>query len=52
MRYLVRTNCEYSVVIDADNPEHALAKSEYIAMGEWEQAWAPHTVAEEVVHDE
>jgi hypothetical protein len=47
MTYLVRTNCEYSIQVDADNEEHACDLAAQIPYGEWGQAWAPYEAEEE-----
>lgn len=47
-RYVVRTNCEYSIEIDADiSPDEALAQAAAIDLNLWTQAWAEFEVEEE-----
>ena len=41
---LVRKNCEYSLDVEADSDEEALAKANAIPLSEWNQAWAPDEV--------
>lgn len=41
IRYLVRTNCEYSIEVDAASEKDALRKTEAIDFNEWAQAWSP-----------
>ncbi len=46
-RFTVRTNCEYSIEIEAESEEEALAQAEKLDVDTWEQAWAPMEVEEE-----
>ena len=46
MRYIVRVNCEYSSVIEAESSEEALALALPQDVNEWAQAWS-ETEAEE-----
>ena len=46
-RFLVRTNCEYSIEIEAATPDEAMEKAQAIDVAEWGQAWAPIEVDEE-----
>lgn len=39
-RFLVRTNCEYSIEIEAANADEAIEKAQAIDVEEWSQAWA------------
>ncbi len=41
MKFIVRTNCEYSMAVDATSAEEALKKAEKVDVKEWGQAWAP-----------
>ena len=40
MKYLVRTNCEYSTPIEAENAEEAITKAACLAYINWESSWA------------
>jgi len=40
MKYLLRMNCEYTLVVEADNEEQAIEKGHAIDMEDWEQAWS------------
>lgn len=39
--YLVRTNCEYSLEVEARSKDEALALAGQKAVSSWGQAWAP-----------
>lgn len=40
--YVVRTNCEFSIEIEAKSAEEAVEKAEHIDFElHWSQAWAP-----------
>jgi hypothetical protein len=40
--FVVRTNCEYSIEIEAESREQAVEKAEHIDFEQhWTQAWAP-----------
>jgi len=42
MTFLVRTNCEYSIEIEAGSREEAVEKAGHIDYEKhWTQAWAP-----------
>ncbi|MEW6048084.1 MAG: hypothetical protein AB1609_16690 [Bacillota bacterium] len=45
-QYLVRTNCEYSIVIEAASADEAMEKAQAIDVEEWSQAWAELEVEE------
>ncbi len=48
-RFLVRTNCEYSVEVEAASAEEALEKAGDLDFEQhWTQAWAPMEVEEAV----
>jgi len=38
--YIVRTNCEHSIAIEAESADQAIAKAREIDVAEWGQAWA------------
>lgn len=44
--FLVRTNCEYSKVIEAETAEEALKIAETIETKAWDKAWAPLEIDE------
>lgn len=46
-RFVVRTNCEYSIEVEADNADEAMAKADKIDVADWQQAWAPFEADEE-----
>ncbi|MEW6048299.1 MAG: hypothetical protein AB1609_17790 [Bacillota bacterium] len=39
-QYLVRTNCEHSIVIEAASADEAMEKAQAIDVDSWSQAWA------------
>lgn len=39
--YTVRTNCEYSITIEAASAGSAEQLASKIDLAEWDQAWAP-----------
>ncbi len=39
-RFLVRMNCELSILVEAPTPVLALQMAEAIDLEKWEQAWA------------
>ena len=41
-KYVVRTNCEYSLEIEAASEEEALHQADKIDVEYWAQAWAPY----------
>lgn len=43
-RYLVRANCEYSLVIEAASEREALEAADKADFAEWEQAWSESEV--------
>ena len=46
-RYLVRTNCEYAIVIEATSPDAALAEAEHLDFDKhWEKSWSEFEVEE------
>ena len=40
-RFMVRTNCEFSLVVEAENEEGAFNKASEQDAFTWSQAWAP-----------
>lgn len=40
-RFTVRTNCEFSLSIEADTADTAIEKAQNILYSEWDTAWAP-----------
>jgi len=48
-RYLVRANCEYSLVVEAAGEREALEVADKTDFAEWDQAWSESEV--EVVED-
>jgi len=40
-RYLVRLNCEYSIEMQGDDPQMAMAKAQKIDVASWITAWSP-----------
>ncbi len=46
MKYLVRTNCEYSILIEADDEDQAMEKAGHIEYKLWQEAWAPFEAEE------
>jgi hypothetical protein len=45
--FIVRTNCEFSLSVDADNADAAIAQAQETPFSEWETAWAPIEADEE-----
>lgn len=45
-RYLVRTNCELSIVVEASSEQEALKAAEQFDWADWDQAWAENTAEE------
>jgi len=45
--FIVRTNCEYSIEVEADNENEAMSKADKIDVATWTQAWAPYEVEED-----
>lgn len=43
-RYLVRKNCEYSLEVEAENPDKALEEAGRHALEKWIEAWSPSEV--------
>ena len=43
MRYMVRTNCEFSIVVEADDEDAAVLVADTIDTRDdrWTKAWAP-----------
>lgn len=39
-QYLVRTNCEYSIEIEAASADEVMEKAQAIDVEEWGKAWA------------
>ena len=39
-RFLIRTNCEYSLEVEARDADEAMSMADKIDVGEWNQAWA------------
>ena len=48
--FLIRKNCEYTIMVDAPTAEEALEKASHIEFKCWDEAWAPDE-AEEVTTD-
>jgi len=47
-RFLIRTNCEYTVEVEAASAEEALEKAADLDIGQrWTQSWAPFEVDED-----
>ena len=44
--FIVRTNCEYAIEIEAETEEDAMKEAEKIPVNEWGQAWAPYEAEE------
>jgi hypothetical protein len=40
--WIVRTNCEYSLAIEAETAEEAMQQAEAVPYSEWGQAWAEY----------
>lgn len=40
-RFTVRTNCEFSLSLEADNAATAIARAQEIPFSDWDTAWAP-----------
>ena len=40
MTYLIRKNCEYSIVVEAETGDAALLKAEFIPLDVWDTAWS------------
>ena len=40
-RFTVRTNCEFSLSIEADNADAALEQAQKVSYAHWDTAWAP-----------
>jgi hypothetical protein len=47
MRYLIRMNCEYSLVVEAASPEEATERAKDTPTEQWDVAWAELDVEEE-----
>jgi hypothetical protein len=46
-RWIVRTNCEYSIVVDdVETADEAMKKAARIELSEWTEAWAEHEAEE------
>jgi len=45
--WVVRLNCEYSLEVEADTADEAMAEAEKLDVAEWEQAWSPIEAEEE-----
>lgn len=43
-KYLVRTSCEYSLLVEAENEKEALAVAKDTYKEQWEQAWSEYEV--------
>jgi len=51
--FVVRTNCEYSIAVDAVDEADALAKADAIPLAKWQAAWSePGAEPESEVCDE
>jgi|GEM_PF-6894567 len=46
-RFLVRTNCEYSIEVDAADADEATRKADTIDLSEWNESWAEFEAEEE-----
>ena len=46
-RFIVRTNCEYSLEVEAETPEKAMEKAQTQDIATWNQAWAPAEAEEQ-----
>jgi hypothetical protein len=46
-RLTVRTNCECSLSIEADDAEAAIEQAQEIPHSDWDKAWAPIEAAQE-----
>lgn len=44
--WIVRTNCEYSIFIEAATAEEAMQEAEGIPVSEWDKAWASYEAEE------
>lgn len=40
-RFVVRTNCEFSLSVEADNDDAAIRQAQEIPQSDWDTAWAP-----------
>lgn len=45
--YTVRTNCEYSVQVVAEDEEQAIEQVRFIDLETWDKAWADFEAEEE-----
>ena len=43
-KWLVRTSCEYSLLVDAETEEEALQAANETPKTEWDQAWSSDEV--------
>ena len=41
--FIVRKNCEYSIGIEAESADAAMAQAETLESHEWATAWSPMT---------
>lgn len=46
-KFVVRTNCEYSLEVEAASEDEALAKADAVDCAAWMQAWAPMEIDED-----
>jgi hypothetical protein len=46
-RFTVRTNCEFSLSVEADNADAALKQAQQVRYSAWNTAWAPIEAEEE-----
>lgn len=46
-KFLVRSNCEYSILVDADTETEAIVTAYNIDLENWGQAWSETEVEEE-----
>lgn len=47
-RFVVRTNCEYAIVIETTTPEAAMEEAEHLDFDKhWEKSWSEFEVEEE-----
>jgi hypothetical protein len=46
-RFTVRTNCEFSLSIEADNADAAIAQAHQLSYSDRDTAWAPIEAEEE-----
>lgn len=47
MTFIVRTNCEFSLLVEADNAEDAIKKASDVPIDKWDKAWSDSEAEEE-----